>query len=215
MPKTPEELKADEEALAKKETEEKERKEKEEEDKLEALVKDKDAAKGLLEAKRKANAEAKELRLKVEAFEKEKKEAEDKGLEDEKKWEELAGKKEAELKEKEAKFIKQTKIAALKMEAIKQNIKDSDDVRLIDLENVKIDESFKVENAQEVIEDFKESKSHLFKGDDDEEDDETKLADGSTTPNLRDKVKGGASEGESRHTRAAKAFSLPFMKKKK
>ncbi len=204
--------KADEEKKVKEE-EARKLKEEEEDKKLESMVKDKDAAKALIEAKRKANAEAKEYRIKLEEIQKKQGEADDETLKEQKKFEELANKKDIELKEKEEKFIKQTKIAALKMEAIKQNIQDADDVRLIDLESVKIDDAYNVENAQEVIEEFKESKSHLFKGDDDE-DDETKLADGSGAPNLRDKVKGGASEGESPHTRAANFFTKKFKKKK-
>ncbi len=213
---TPEELEATKKADDEKKVKEEEArklKEEEEDKKLESMVKDKDAAKALIEAKRKANAEAKEYRLKVEAYEKEKKENEDKGLKDEKKWEELSSKKEAELEEHKAKFIKQTKIAALKMEAIKQNIKDPDDVRLIDLENVKIDDSYNVENAQEIVEEFKGNKAHLFKGDDDD-DDETKLAESNRTPDLRSKVAGGAAkEGESPHTRATSFFEK--LKKKK
>ncbi len=204
--------KADDEKKVKDE-EARKAKEEEEDKKLESMVKDKDAAKALIEAKRKANAEAKEYRLKLEEIQKKQGEADDETLKEQKKFEELANKKDIELKEKEAKFIKQTKIAALKIEAVKQKIKDSDDVRLIDLEDVKIDDSYNVENAQEIVEEFKESKAHLFKGDEEDDDEGTRLAEGSGTPNLRVSGKGPAyKEGVSRHDRATGFFS---RKKKK
>ncbi len=196
-----------------KEEEARKLKEEEEDKKLESMVKDKDAAKALIEAKRKANAEAKEYRLKLEEITKKQGEADDEKLKKDNKYKELSEKQDAEMKEDKVKFTKRAKIEALKTEAIKQNIKDADDVRLIDLGGVKIDDSYNVENAQEVVEEFKGNKAHLFKGDDDD-DDETKLAESNRTPNLRDKVAGGvAKEGESPHSRATSFFSN--LKKKK
>ncbi len=166
---TPEEIKAAEEKAAtdKKALEEKERLEKEQKDKVDPTIQSildggPDAVQKLLDAKRTANAEAKDQRLALEKINLEKTAAEKKKLEDEGKFKELAEKSEAEATALKAKteelFIDQ----ALQVAAMKKGIIDIDGIKLANRSMVTIDETHNVTGADEAIKDLIERKPYLF-----------------------------------------------------
>jgi len=130
--------------------------------KIAELQKDPDAVASILEAKRKANAEAKAYREKLEKLEKEQQEAANKALEEQGKYKELNEKLKTEKDEIIVKFKAKIVEMALTNEAIKAGISDPDVVAIIDVKDVKIDDDFNVENAAEIIEAFKEAKPHFF-----------------------------------------------------
>jgi len=167
----------------------------EDDQKIKDIQKDPDAVKKLLEAKRKANAEAKKHRIEAEKLQKEKQKAEDEKLKEEKKFQELAEKKEQELEDSKVKFIRQAKLSALKAEALKKEhgIVDVDLVNLINLDEVEIDENYVVTNAPDVIEDFKEKKPDFFKK---EDGDDKTPPEGDKKPGIREKVLGTGKETE-------------------
>jgi hypothetical protein len=181
-----------------------------------SIMKDPDAVAKLLHTKRAANAEAKQLRLEKEALEQKQKEAEAAKLKEEGKYKELAEKAEGDLKTKDAAFRVRIIKMALKIEAAKQGISDPDLIELIDTTEVKIDDSYNVLNAEEVINSFKEKKPAFFEkkeGDEDDGSDPAKI-EGGKPPALRGKVKQGYKEGESAHTRLARSYSGETKKKK-
>jgi len=161
------------------------------------IMKDPKAVETLLKSKREANAEAKDYRLKLEKLEEAQTEAEKEKLKEQEKYKELYEKNESETKAKTAKFETAAKRAALKVEAVKQGIIDTDAINLIDLTDVKIDAEYEVTNAEEVIKAFKEKKPHFFKAGDGDGDDETEITpgpEGDKKPGLRNKVKGSHEE---------------------
>ena len=222
---TPEEIKAAEEKAAtdKKALEEKERleREQEEKDKIDPTIKSiidggADAIAKLLEAKRTANAEAKEQRLALEKINAEKSEAEKKKLEEEGKFKELAEKSEAEataLKKKTQElFIDQ----ALQVEAMKQGIIDIDGIKLADRSKVSIDETHNVTGAEEAIKDLMTRKPYLF--DPDKKPDFIPLPGGEGSefkPGLRQKVDNKADDKRSPHEKAASYFDKSAKEKEK
>jgi len=222
---TPEEIKAAEEKAAtdKKALEEKERleREQEEKDKIDPTIKSiidggADAIAKLLEAKRTANAEAKEQRLALEKINAEKSEAEKKKLEEEGKFKELAEKSEAEataLKKKTQElFIDQ----ALQVEAMKQGIIDIDGIKLADRSKVSIDETHNVTGAEEAIKDLMTRKPYLF--DPDKKPDFIPLPGGEGSefkPGLRQKVDNKADDERSPHAKASSFFEKSAKEKEK
>jgi len=164
MSKTKEELEA-EQKKAKEEAEKKKAEEaklSEEQKKIAELMKDPDAVQALLVAKRAANEEAKQYRLKLEGIEQKQKEAEEAALKEQGKFKELAETAQREKVEAEARFKTKLVELALMTEAIKQGIVDPDGVRLVDSSQVKIDKDWNVEGAKETIEALKAAKSYLF-----------------------------------------------------
>lgn len=227
MSKTEEQLQAEKEAAAKKaaedqrKKEEEEKRQKEEEEKevdpkiKEILDGGPDSVNSLLEAKRKANAEAKEYRLKLEKLESEKAEAEKKRLADEGKFKELAEKEKARADSMEVKTKKLFIDRALEKAALAAKIFDLDTVALADRSKVTIDADFEVSGAEDAIEDLKSRKPHLFlKGDEDEDDNggrRTSPTQDDVRPGLRtEKTK--VPEGISPHSRVSAVFNKKSKK---
>ncbi len=222
---TPEEIKAAEEKVAteKKALEEKERLKKEEEEKtkidptIQSIIDGgPDAVAKLLEAKRTANAEAKEQRLALEKINAEKSEAEKKKLEEEGKFKELAEKSalEAEVLKKKTNelFIDQ----ALQVEAMKQGIVDIDGIKLADRSKITIDEAHEVTGAEEAIKDLMARKPYLF--DPDKKPDYVPIPGGGGSefrPGLREKVNVPADDKRSPHQKAASYFDKSAKEKAK
>lgn len=180
-----------------------------------SIMKDPDAVAKLLQTKRDANAEAKKLRLEKEDLLKKQKEAADAKLAEDGKHKELAENAKAELERKDASFKARIINMALRIEAVKQGISDPDLADLIDASEVKIDEGYNVQNAEEVVSAFKEKKPAFF-GKKEEDDDDTETEpQGSQAPDLRAKVKQGSErEGQSPHTRLARSYEDKKKKKK-
>ena len=125
--------------------------------------------------KRIANAEAKGSRLKLEAFEKEKKEREEALLLEQGKHEEVAKNAKTENEANKANFLAAAKLKDLKLEAVKQGIIDTDTIDLIGKIvkiDIEMDDNYNVTNAEEVIKEFKEMKPGFFAESDGDEDDE-------------------------------------------
>lgn len=152
----------EEEQRKEKEEEERAAKEKEEEEKLKKIMGDSEAVASILEAKRKANAEAKAYRLELEKLKKEQEEAKKKALKDEGKFKELAEKEKKEKEDLEKKVKEMMIDNALRAEAVTQKIIDPDGVKLADKSKVTIGDDYNVEGAKEAIEALKESKAYLF-----------------------------------------------------
>jgi len=94
------------------------------------------------DALKKANREAADHRKKAEAYEAEKKAAEEKALADQGKFKELAEKREKELEGLKAQITQNTLRSAVLLEAAKAGIADPEDaVKLADLSKVKVEES--------------------------------------------------------------------------
>lgn len=105
--------------------------------KIADIMKDPDAVEALLEAKRAANAEAKEYRKQLEAIK-------------------------AEQVKRDAAFIGRTKQIALMIEAMKEGIIDPDAIKLADDSALVVGDDFSVEGASEAIAKLKEAKPYLF-----------------------------------------------------
>ena len=222
---TPEEIKAAELAAEKKALEEKERLEierkKKEEEEIDPTIKSiidggPDAIAKLLEAKRTANAEAKEQRLALEKINTEKSEAEKKKLEEEGKFKELAEKAatEAEALKKKTNelFIDQ----ALQVEAMKQGIVDIDGIKLADRSKITIDEAHDVTGAEEAIKDLMTRKPYLF--DPDKKPDYIPIPGDKGSdfkPGLRQKVDNKADDERSPHAKASSFFEKSAKEKEK
>lgn len=129
--------------------------------------------------------EAKRYRIKMKELETEKKEREDKKLKDDGEHEKRADKIESESKEKEVKLIKRMKISELKAEAKSQGVIDPDIIEIIKLDSVDMDDDFKVTNAKEIIEEFKEKHPKLF---DDNEDEDDRDPEDNKKPGRKDKA---------------------------
>lgn len=218
---TPEEIKAAEEKAAtdKKALEEKERLEKEEKEKIDPTIKSiidggPDAIAKLLEAKRTANAEAKDQRLALEKINAEKDADEKKKLEEQGKFKELAEKSDAKATALEKKtqelFISQ----ALQLEGMKSGIVDIDGVKLADRSKCSIDEAYEVTGADEAIKDLMTRKPYLF--------DEEKKKDffprpgaGELKPGLREKVNVTGDDKRSAHAKVTSAFEKSAKEKAK
>lgn len=220
---TPEEIKAAEEKAATEKTtlEEKERleAEKKKEEEIDPTIKSimdggADAIAKLLEAKRTANAEAKDHRLALEKINIEKSDAEKKQLEADGKYKELAEKAEAEataLKKKtDELFIDQ----ALQVAAMKEGIVDIDGTKLADRSKITIDEAHNVTGAEEAIKALKTDKPYLF--------DPDKKADyvprpggGDFKPGLREKIDTKANDERSPHSKVSAFFDKSAKEKAK
>jgi hypothetical protein len=134
-----------------------------------AIMKDPAAVAHLREQKRLANAEAKEARLKLEKLEKDRKDADDKALQEQGKFKELAEKHKKEADDIKAKFSAQRLDFELKFEAQAAGIIDAGDaVRLCDKAGLKLSDDFAtVEGAKEAVESLKKAKPYLFGSPDD------------------------------------------------
>ena len=129
-----------------------------------AIMKDPAAVAHLREQKRSANAEAKEARLKLEKLEKERKDADDKALQEQGKFKELAEKHKAEAEDLKKMFAGQRIDFELRLEAQTAGIIDAGDaVRLCDRAGLKLSDDFAtVEGAKEAVEVLKKTKPYLF-----------------------------------------------------
>lgn len=135
---------------------------------VEAIAKDHKAVKALLDAKRAANAEAKELRLKQEAADKLKKEQEETALKEQNKFKELAERKGEELKTHRSAFDKRLVDLHLKIEAESAGAVDADAViALVGRTDIKVGDDYEVGGIKEAVEALKKGKPHLFKAADD------------------------------------------------
>ena len=130
-------------------------------------MKDPDAVASLLKAKRDANDEAKKTRLKLEAYEKAAKDAEDKALQESGNFKALA-----EQKDAEAKAARKDKADALisyrmELEAVKAGAIDPADVEaLCNKSGIKLgDDGKTVTGVTEAVMARKAAKPHLFKSD--------------------------------------------------
>lgn len=191
-----EKLKLEEEEKQKKKKEEEEaeakKKETEDEDKVKKMLGDSDAILSLLESKRKANAEAKEYRLKLEAIEKKLKDQEDEDLKKKGDHEKLAEKTKVELEDTKKKFEAKLIDDAITLESIKQKIIDPDLAKLVPKDGVKVDKDFTVTGQEEAVASYKKLKPEFF------EPGEEKLnPEDSKKPGLRKKILGGSEEKKS------------------
>lgn len=160
---TPEEIAAQKAAEDAKKAEAEAAKKSGDDDEIARIQKDPEAIKTLLAAKRAANAEAKELRLKQEAAEKLKREQEDAALKEQNKFKELAEKKASDLQAATSKFTDRLIAQHLRNEALAAGSVDPDAViALADRAGIKVDESFDVAGAKEAVEALKKSKPYLF-----------------------------------------------------
>lgn len=149
--------------------------------------------------KRDANEEAKGLRLKLEAFEKEKKDKEDADLLEQGKHKELLDAEKADNAANKKNFLTAIKLMGLKLEAINQGIIDTDVIDLIEkivTIDVEMDDNYNVTNAEEIIKEFKEKKPGFFadNGDDDEENKIIKPVPDNQQANLKSKIKGNVKD---------------------
>ncbi|MAH50280.1 hypothetical protein CMI37_30950 [Candidatus Pacearchaeota archaeon] len=187
--------------------------EKTDEAKLESMLKDDETSKAsliaLLDAKRNANAEAKDLRLKLEGFEKEKDEAEKKKLEEEGEFKALADKEKVEKEEIKATFNSKMIEMKMQIEAVKQGIKNESDISLADMAEVGIDKEFNVSGVEESIAKLKEAKPYLFGAD--EDDNITPDLTGGN-PNLKTKIQKDLTQ-LSPHERIKMAFGKKRVNK--
>lgn len=134
--------------------------------------------------------ENKKNRIKLkEALEKLKKIEDDK-LKADGEHEKRADKIESEAKEEKTKLTKRIKISELKAEAKSQGIIDTDLVKLIDLEDVDMDDDFNTTNVKEVMEEFKKKHPKLF-DDNEDEDDEERDPEDNKKPGRKDKSNQG------------------------
>ena len=127
------------------------------------IMKSPDAVLGLLDAKRKANDEAKQYRLKLEKIEKDQEDANKKTLEKQGEWQKVAEKEKADREALNAKFKEQVITSALKVEAMRIGIIDPGDIALVDRKDIKVSDDFsQVDGAKEAVEIMKKSKPYLF-----------------------------------------------------
>ena len=170
---------------------------------IKALQDDPDGIARILKAKRSANAEAAELRKKLEAFESAKTDAEKKALEDQGKFKELADLSAATLKTVTEKFKLRAVLSALTIEAIKAGITDPDLVKLIDLSAAEVDDDFGVKNAAEIVVAFKEAKPDFFADANDGNDSRDFNAPDGKKPPLKTVLRGGDWKDLNRHSKVA------------
>lgn len=162
---TPEELaakKAADDAAAQKAAEEA-KKAGDDDAEIAAIMKDPEAVRKLRDAKRAANAEAKELRLKQEAADKAKKDQEEAALKEQNKFKELAEKKEGEVTAIKAASTKRLVDLQLRIEAQATGALDEDAViALANRADIKVGDDFEVTGVKEAVEALKKTKPHLF-----------------------------------------------------
>ena len=130
-----------------------------------ALMKDPDAIANLLKTKRDSNAEAKAYRLKLEAKDKAETEAKEATLKEQGKFKELAESAKAESVKALASFIKRLADLTIKNEAIALDAIYPDVVVLaVDRAGIKVSADLEtVEGAKEAVELLKKSKPDLFR----------------------------------------------------
>ena len=134
-----------------------------EEAKLAEIMKDPEAVKALLEAKRAANEEAKKLRLAAEEREKAEKAKQDAALVEQGKFKELLEKEKSEKETIKQASTKRLVDMHLKAEAQAAGALDDDAVvALASRAEIKVGEDFEVQGAKETVEALKKSKPHLF-----------------------------------------------------
>lgn len=155
--------------------------------KISEIMKDPDAVSGLLEAKRKANAEAKQFRERLEKLEREQAERDEAKLKEDGKFKEVAEKNEAKLKEMEVAFKTRAIRTALTLEAVKEGIVDPEAIALAKTDGLKVDEDFNVSGVAEAIKELKKAKPYLFKAGDGK-DVQPPPGDGTPRPSLHDRV---------------------------
>jgi hypothetical protein len=130
--------------------------------KIADIMKDPDAVKALLEAKRGANAEAKKFREQLEAIKTDQAKRDDASLQEQGKFKELAEKATTKSAALQEAFIKRTKTIALMIEAMKEGIIDPDGIKLADDSGLVVGDDFAVEGASDAIKKLKEAKPYLF-----------------------------------------------------
>lgn len=130
--------------------------------KIADIMKDPDAVKALLEAKRGANAEAKKFREQLEAIQKDQAKREDAAMLEQGKFKELAEKATKKSEALQSAFVGRTKKIALMIEAMKEGIVDPDGIKLADDSGLVVDDDFNVEGASDAIKKLKEAKPYLF-----------------------------------------------------
>jgi hypothetical protein len=136
----------------------------EEEKKIAELMKDPDAVATLLAAKRAANEEAKKLRLKLEEIEKAQKAADDKALQEQGKFKELAEKAKTEADAMKTSFKSRRIDFELRLEAVREGIVDPEDaVLLCDRAQIAVSDDFStVTGAKDAVAALKKAKAYLF-----------------------------------------------------
>lgn len=132
--------------------------------KIAEIMKDPDAVQSLLKSKRDANAEAKELRLKLEKIERAQREAEEKALSEQGKHKELAERLQTENATLKDGFKKRLVDTELKIEAQAAGCVDPDAVvALANRSGIKVsDDLTTVEGAKESVGELMKSKPYLF-----------------------------------------------------
>ena len=133
--------------------------------KIAELMKDPDAVQNLLAAKRAANEEAKGYRLKLEAKEKAESDAKEAALKEQGKFKELAESAKAESLKALASFMKKLMDLTIKTEAIALNATYPDVVVLaVDRAGIKVSDDLEtVEGAKEAVAALAKAKPDLFK----------------------------------------------------
>jgi hypothetical protein len=124
------------------------------------------AMKAMRDSKRDATGEAKKLRLKLEAEDKAKKDAEDKALAEQGKYKELADKHKKDADDAKATLTRRLIDFELRLIAVQAGAIDAADVlKLCDREGVKVGEDGEtVTGAREAVDALKKSKPFLFHG---------------------------------------------------
>ena len=206
---TEEEEKLEKERLAK---------EKEEEEKVEidptikALQNDPDGIIGLRDQKRKANAEAKELRLELQKLKASEAERDQEKLKKDGEFEKLSEKLTLENATKAEKFRVRMIEKELQVEAINLKIRNKNDVKLASMDGVDFnDDSLEVTGAKEAIEKLKETSPYLFH--DGEEDDEDDNGNKPAHETVKGKLKQNLKKFDVEKTNTRERFALPFKEK--
>jgi hypothetical protein len=111
------------------------------------------------------NERATKAEKEIEKFNSAKAEAEENKLKEEKKWQELAEKKESDYKSLTEKFNLSIKTKSIIEEAIKLGIKDTDAAtKLVDINSIQLDENGVATNAADVVKALAEAKPYLITG---------------------------------------------------
>ena len=175
-----------------------------------ALMKDPDGIAKLLGQKRKANAEAKESRLKVEAFETKQKETEQKQLKEAGEFEKLSESLKTDNLAMKEKFSTKIVEMALITAGSLGKMKTPTDALFASRDGIKFDaDTYDVEGATEAIEQLKKDKPYLF-DDAEEEESQEEENKGKTSPfgkpAMKVKFKKFDPSKTSPHDRASKFF---------
>ena len=111
------------------------------------------------------NERATKAEKELEKFNKAKAEAEENKLKEDKKWQELAEKKESDYKSLTEKFNLSVKTRSIIEEAVKLGIKDTDAAtKLVDINSIELDENGVATNAAEIVKALAEAKPYLITG---------------------------------------------------